>query len=117
MRGTYPHMIRTISCPETRLATYHAKKAQPHQTDSLADRINADVALTDQEADSLAELLGKGCHVRTKRKIAHVCGWLVSRGDTWSCFDRVSFADGEASYCAGQSYPDEIRRLRKTVLS
>jgi hypothetical protein len=83
--------------------------------DTLARRISTRASLTDDERTSLVKLLGSGCHQRTKNMLWYSAGY-VPDVPSYGIYDRVTFEDGRASYCAGQSYPDEIRTVRKLLL-
>ena len=117
------HLSDVRRLPESkRLAAYRGLLARGNRySDSLANRITAGVDLSDAEAESLADLLGKGCHGKTKRRLHTVCRFIVHRGESCGLYERLTFDHVGpnlvgAFYCAGQSYPDEIRRLRALVL-
>jgi hypothetical protein len=90
-------------------------KKQGYTQDSLDMRISAGIGLTEKELNSLSDLLGKGCRqekkLRIRRTLAN-CPYITSYG----IFGRVLFSNDEASYCAGQSYPDEIRTVRECLV-
>lgn len=88
--------------------------------DTLYRRISQGKQLTPEEIDALMEIFGKGCQEKTKRRLRscltyHACVQNVG------IFERVLLGDDAcggsiASYCAGQSYPDEIRTVRDCIL-
>ncbi len=88
----------------------------PSLRDSLSDRISRGQPLTDDEQSQLVDLLGKRCSAKTKAKLAFTLR-CVPDIPNWGSYQRVHLEDGTASYCAGQSYPDEIRRLRKSLIT
>jgi hypothetical protein len=82
---------------------------------TLSKRISAGQELTEAEINSLVDLLGYKCYRRTKLNLSSVLGWIpdiLNHG----IFDRVILENGNAVYCAGQSYPDEIRTVRRLLL-
>jgi len=83
--------------------------------DTLSRRIRDKKGLTEKEQDDLVSLFGAYCQPRTKRLLAQVARWIPdikNRG----IFNRVHIDKEGVSYCAGQSYSDEIRTVRKCLL-
>lgn len=82
---------------------------------TLAWKINHSVDLTDDEKQSLFDLLAEYCRSTTRERLHRV---IFNYGihNHAGLYSRVSFVNGKAQYCAGQSYPDEIRELRKCIL-
>ena len=85
--------------------------------DTLAKRISEKKGLTEEEQLWLVCVFGKHCQGRTKAQLAAVARWIPdipNRG----IYERVLFGEyGQAvSYCAGQSYPDEIRTVRELLI-
>jgi hypothetical protein len=78
---------------------------------------NKAVHLTEQEQASLATLLGKGCQAQTKRRLAHKLSLPLYMYRDYGIYRRVSFDNGQAEYCAGQSYTDEVRTVRELILN
>lgn len=68
--------------------------------------------LTEDELHALARLLGARCHNKTKDRLFYA---IKYNQKTYGIFDRVCIRP-EVYYCAGQSYPDEIRTVRKLLL-
>jgi hypothetical protein len=77
---------------------------------------NKAVHLTEQEQASLAALLGKGCRARTKERLAYKLSLPLYIYQDFGIYRRVSFDNGCAEYCAGQSYTDEVRVVRDLIL-
>jgi hypothetical protein len=111
---TFPSDIARM--PEgNRVKAYHLAIARNDFQDTLASRISARVELTSIEIESLCKLLTKGCRQSTKQAVMaslNAVPYIKSRG----IFDRVQFENGQASYCAGQDYPSEIRTVRECLL-
>ena len=66
------------------------------------------------ERDALVALLGKRCQDETKGKLYRRLS-LVSLMPNYGIYGRVILSP-RVSYCAGQSYPDEIRTVRELML-
>lgn len=77
---------------------------------------NAQTHLTEKERGELFDLISKRCNAETKSKIARKLTRPLSCWEYPGIFDRVHFNDYGIDYCAGQSYPDEIRTVRKCIL-
>jgi hypothetical protein len=73
--------------------------------------------LTEAEQDSLYILLAKGCRAKTREKLSRRVKMPLALWSDWGIFRRVSFDNGQAEYCAGQSYTDEIRTVRELILN
>jgi hypothetical protein len=85
--------------------------------DSLYWRIKNDVDLTDSEKESLFNLVSSGCRSKNKERLnRRIFNLSVSLWKNYGIFERVMFENGRVWYCAGQSYPDEIRTLRELIL-
>lgn len=82
--------------------------------DTLSRRISAGRELTETEQEQLLEIIGSGCHAKTKRMIERALR-CVPDIESYGIFDRVHL-DPPVGYCAGQSYPDEMRTLRKCLI-
>lgn len=96
---------------EKQIHTAHAEGLKT----SLYDRLQYGPELTDAEIDSLVELLGHRCHERTKHRLAS-CLKYSSGVSLVGILGRVELHKSKASYCAGQSYPDEIRTVRNHII-
>lgn len=83
--------------------------------DTLSNRISKGQELTEREQSELLVIIGAYCQPRTKRMIERQLSYVPDI-DNCGIYKRVHLENGGASYCAGQSYPDEIRRLRKELI-
>lgn len=86
---------------------------------TLYDRIKYNDPLTDGEMESLVAMIGKGCRQKTKDRLLSRVNLPLSLWPLWGIYSRVSFGeykDGEATYCCGQSWSDEMRTLRECIL-
>jgi hypothetical protein len=81
---------------------------------SLLDRISARQPLSETEIESAVTIFGARCQ---PRKVYALRAALknVPEIPSFGIYHRVHFENGQASYCAGQSYPDEIRTVRKLL--
>lgn len=85
--------------------------------DTLQNRIDSGQPLTEGEQSAILELLGKRCQPRRlySLRLALKC---VPDIDNYGIYGRVmlnEYGEDTASYCAGQSYPDEIRTVRELL--
>ena len=71
--------------------------------------------LSQETKQSLIALLTHRCRVKTVSRITSVVKYSLSLIDYYDILDRLvlSLDDMSFHYTAGQSYPDEIRTLRK----
>lgn len=83
--------------------------------DTLSKRISNNIPLSENEKQSLLDLLGKGCQAKTKRMLEFSIGHIECKSN-YGIYSRVHLENEEARYCAGQSYPDEIRTVRQLVI-
>jgi hypothetical protein len=81
---------------------------------SLSDVMSGTHQLSDEQKQAFVELVGYRCHERTKRRLLIFISWLGDF-DNHGIYSRVMFEEGkpECHYVAEQSYPDEIRTIRK----
>jgi hypothetical protein len=84
------------------------------KVDTLSKRISARKPLTEGEIDTLAKMIGHGCWEQTKRSI-RIALAAVPHIRNYGIFDRVHLKP-TISYCAGQSYPDEIRTVKECLI-
>lgn len=68
--------------------------------------------LTEVELNALVCLLGAHCHNKTKNRLFYA---IKYNQECFAIYDRVCIRP-EVYYCAGQSYPDEIRTVRNLLL-
>ena len=111
------HNSEIRALPESkREAAYKAKlKDSRYAQDTLADRIEAGLPLSDKEVESGVELLGKRCQPR-KRNMLKWALMACPDIENYGILRRVHIEDETLSYCAGQSYPDEIRTVRECLV-
>ncbi len=82
--------------------------------DTLSYRVNHKIDLTEDEVYAVVAVIGDHCQQKTKDKLCRRLA-LVSLMPNYGIYDRVIISP-RASYCAGQSYPDEIRTVRRLIL-
>ncbi len=68
--------------------------------------------LTEDELYSLVRLLGERCKVKTKNRLFYA---IKFNQKCLAIYDRVLIRP-DVEYCGSQSYPDEIRAVRKSLL-
>ena len=89
---------------------------------NLLDVINGKIILTEERKQGLYNLISKGAHTRTKEIIhKRIFNDHLSMFPHCGILGRVMFDvynDLEIwSYCAGQSYPDEMRTVRSIFVN
>lgn len=72
--------------------------------------------LTEQDIDELVALIGHRCRHNTLRMLRAHLTYSVNAIPKYGILERVIKENGEWSYCAGQSYTDEIRTVREIIL-
>lgn len=83
--------------------------------DSLYKRIESGKPITVVEGAELAKEIGRGCSCETKFKILLALERIHYHPEkNYGIYRRVHL--NPVGYCAGQSYPDEIRTVRKCIL-
>lgn len=75
-----------------------------------------DAKLDGDDIGQIMSIVGNRCHVRTKQRImAALCN--VRNIDSHGILQRMQYSHERGwEYCAGQSYPDEIRTVRKCLI-
>jgi hypothetical protein len=81
---------------------------------SLSDYISNKRDLTEGQVEELVSLLGKRCQQKTKNMLRIVLGWVPDIKN-YGIFQRVMLTP-RVHYCAGQSYPCEIRVVRRLLI-
>lgn len=81
--------------------------------DNLYKRIESKKALSDQEINELVGIFGARCKGKTKTKLHHALS-MVPAITPYGIYRRVHL--NPIDYCAGQSYPDEIRTVRSLLI-
>lgn len=88
------------------------------KTYTLYDAVRDGATLSTEHQQALLALLGSGCRKETKARLARRLALPLSLMPNRVIFSRVYLRyDREGvHYCAGQSYTDEVRLVRKLVL-
>lgn len=88
------------------------------KTYTLSDAIRDGITLSPEQQNELLALLGSKCQQKTKEKLARRLALPLSLMPNYGIFSRVylSYNTEGVHYCAGQSYTDEVRLVRKLVL-
>lgn len=74
--------------------------------------------LTESDIDAILAIIGKGCRDKTKNRLRSILTYAKSTIPAYGIFSRLYRDDtGMWEYCAGQSYADEIRILRESILN
>jgi len=77
--------------------------------------INDELSLSETDIDDIVALLCKRCRVPTKIRIRSILTYHPSAIPTFGILSRVYKDKNGWQYCAGQSYPDEIRTVRNII--
>lgn len=72
--------------------------------------------LTYADISQITNLVCTKCKSKTRNRVKSLLTYSLSLVPFYGIFDRLIRENGEWSYCAGQSYPDEIRTLREIIL-
>jgi hypothetical protein len=72
--------------------------------------------LTIEDVDQLVAIIGNRTRLKTKNRLRSILSYGVSTIPVCGILDRLTEECGQWSYCAGQSYPDEIRTIREIIL-
>ena len=71
--------------------------------------------LSEQDIDQIIEIVGYRCRVKTCNRLRSILTYSPSLIQTYGILERLTKENGGWSYCAGQSYPDEIKTLREII--
>lgn len=73
-------------------------------------------SLTENDIDQIVAIVCHRCRIKTTNRIRSILTYHPSSIPNYGIFDRLLKEGNTWSYCAGQSYPDEIRTLRDCIL-
>lgn len=71
--------------------------------------------LTDEQKQAFVDVIGHRCHERTKARLRSFITYPTGAYNH-GIYNRVMFDEGGCQYVAGQSYPDELRTIRKLIV-
>ncbi len=83
---------------------------------TLSDLISSGGKLNEAQVGSLYSLVASGCRQKNRQRLDHKLDVPLSCWENFGIYRRVIIHDDGVSYCAGQSYPDEIRTVRQCML-
>ena len=72
--------------------------------------------LTEEQADQLFDLLSKRCKADTKDRLYRRLKIPLACWPEYGIFNRVHINTSSISYCAGQSYTEEIWLVRELII-
>lgn len=72
--------------------------------------------LADSDKDEITALLGYRCRIKTCQTIRSRLDYCLDAIPYYGIFERLVKDESGWSYTAGQSYPDEIRAVRKIII-
>lgn len=80
----------------------------------IRDREN--LTLTEDDIDQIVKIVCNRCRIKTYTRVRSILTYNLSSIGNFGIYRRLIKEGGKWSYCAGQSYPDEIRTLRECIL-
>jgi hypothetical protein len=73
--------------------------------------------LSESDIDQIVSIITHRCRIETTNRVRSILTYSPSLIPSYGIFERlIKEDDGKWHYCAGQSYPDEIRTLRELVI-
>ena len=72
--------------------------------------------LTEKDIEQLIDVIGSRCRAKTKDRLRSILTYGIGTIGHYGIFNRLIKENNDWSYCAGQSYPDEIRTVRELIL-
>lgn len=85
--------------------------------DNLYNIIQNNLELSENERLNLAGFLSYRCREKTYKRLKSICLYGLHTIELCGILRRLELnADETWSYCAGQSYTDEMRTVREVVL-
>jgi hypothetical protein len=82
---------------------------------SLSDVISYNIELTEIQVESFIDVFGKHCQQRTKSRLRSVITYRAGLSN-YDIYNRVMFTEVGCSYVPRQSYPDEVRTVRRLII-
>lgn len=77
---------------------------------------NQKEVLTETDINELVNLVGYRCRVQTVNRLRSMLTYGRSTIPQYGILERLIKENGSWSYCAGQSYIDEIKTVRNIIL-
>ena len=74
------------------------------------------LSLTESDIDQLVGIITHRCSEKTKRRVRSILQYGPSLVPIYGIFNRLIKENDRWEYCAGQSYPDEVRLVRELIL-
>jgi len=113
MPAQYLSEVARLS-PSRRASAYRGYLKRFGRQDTLQNRIDARVGLEEEDVRELTSLLTQRCQERTKNMVK----WALMNAPNimnYGIYGRLIKDKHGWSYCAGQSYTDEIRVVRNLL--
>ena len=101
--------------PKRKKAYKQEVSSNEYFQDTLQHRIDCKIGLSEKESSSLFALFSHGCRQHTKTRLRSVIAYIPTIPN-YEIYGRIMFENDTVSYCAGQSYPDEIKTVRDLLL-
>tara|TARA_R110002167_G_scaffold44097_4_gene132965 strand:- start:164 stop:421 length:258 start_codon:yes stop_codon:yes gene_type:complete len=78
---------------------------------------NQKSVLTEEDKEEIFDILVKGTRIKTRELLAERLNKHIDLIPEYGIFNRLIKESYGWSYCAGQSYSDEIRCMREIILN
>lgn len=72
--------------------------------------------LTESDIDQIISIIGHRCRIKTVNRLRSIITYDINTIGSYGIYSRLIKEGDNWSYCAGQSYPDEIRTIRECIL-
>ncbi len=72
--------------------------------------------LTEDDINQIVSILGYRCRIKTCNRLRSILTYSASGLEGFGIYSRLMKENGKWSYCAGQSYTDELRTVRNCIL-
>ena len=83
----------------------------------MQTNLNNVAELTENDIDQIVAIVTHRCRIKTTNRVRSILTYSKSMIGSYGIYNRLIKENGTWSYCAGQSYPDEIRTLRECILN
>lgn len=77
---------------------------------------NQKTQLTENDIDQLISIIGYRCRIKTVQRMRSILTYSPSLIPEYGILNRLIKENDQWSYCAGQSYTDELRTVRECIL-
>lgn len=72
--------------------------------------------ITNTDIEQILDIVAYRCRLKTYNRLRSILTYGKHTIPNFGILNRLTKEDGKWSYCAGQSYPDEIKTVRDIIL-